>query len=311
MAFAEESFLEFVEAEAQLGWMLMACLGAVSVVIGMFLLLTPHLRRSAEILHLWSTSSLALCAVAVIDLIVGLRGTLSGTGLLLCRGVIFSATIALAFVILRRPFRNVMAPSGAWLRTAVTPTLIGLAATGWASHRALEPTGGELLDEQSNLVEVSGVDLRTDRGYLVPVYQTRSPGVRDQRRQASRSIQKSDVSQEAWKRSAPDRQTDCHGWVFADGQFVIKSKSVDRILDDNGYRLVAEPDSGDLIVYRDEKGVVLHTGTVKATGDRGFVLIESKWGFTNCFWHEPEQQPYSQRYAYYRSPREGHRLASD
>jgi hypothetical protein len=310
MAFAEESFLEFVEAEAQLGWMLMACLGAVSVVIGMFLLLAPRSAQSFAIVQLWSTSSLALCAIAAVDLMLGLRGTLSGLGLLLCRGVIFSATIALAFFVLRRPLHGALVPTGAWLRTGVTPTLIGLAATGWASHRAVEPAGGEPLNDQLNLREVSDAELRTDRGHLVPLYRMRSTGFHAQRHRARRQSSHPEVSQKAWERTAPDWQSDCHGWVFANGQFIIKSESVNRILDDNGYQRVDEPKAGDLIVYRNVKDAVLHTGTVKATGDDGFVLIESKWGFTNCFWHEPSEQPYSQRYAYYRSPRRGHLLAS-
>jgi len=311
MAAAQASFLELVEAEAQLAWMLMACLGAVSVVIGMFLIVTPRTPRSVAAVQLWSTSSLALCAIAAVDLMLGLRGTLSGLGLLLCRGVIVSAAIVLAIVILKRPLWGVVVRKGGWLRTGVTPTLIGLAATGWASNRAVEPTGGEPCEYEFDLLEVTGAELRTDRGQLVPVYRTRSSGGPDQRHRARRPRNESGVSQEAWERTAPDWQSDCHGWVFADGQYIIKSLWVDRILEDNGYRRVAEPDAGDVIVYRDDHDVILHTGTVKATGDRGFVLIESKWGFINCFWHEPEQQPYSQRFAYYRSPRLGHRLASD
>jgi hypothetical protein len=311
MAFAEESFLESVEAEAQLGWMLMACLGAVSVVVSMFLLLAPRSAWSVAIVQLWSTSALALCAIAVVDLMLGLRGLLSGMGLLICRGVILSATIALALVVLKRPLHGALVPTGAWLRTGVTPTLVGLAATGWASHRAVEPIGGEPCYDQINLLEASGANLRTDRGHLVPVYRMRPSGFRDQGRQTSRPLNRPSVSQEAWERTAPDQQSDCHGWVFADGWYIIKSESIDRILEDNGYQRVDEPNAGDLIVYRDEKDAILHTGTVKATGDRGFILIESKWGFTNCFWHEPEQQPYSQRYAYYRSSRRGHLLESD
>jgi hypothetical protein len=231
--------------------------------------------------------------------------------LLICRGVILSAAIALALVVLKRPIHGALVPTGAWLRTGVTPTLIGLAATGWASHRAVEPTGGEPLDGQIDLLEASGADLRTDRGHLVPVYIMRPSGFRYQGRRASRPLNRPGVSEKAWERTAPDRQSDCHGWVFADGRFIIKSESVNRILEDNGYQRVDEPNAGDLIVYRDEKDAVVHTGTVKATGDRGFVLIESKWGFINCFWHEPEQQPYSQRYAYFRSQRQGHLLESD
>ena len=46
---------------------------------------------------------------------------------------------------------------------------------------------------------------------------------------------------------------------------------------------------------------------VKAAGPGG-VLIESKWGFLGRFLHEPKNQCYSQDFAYYRSPRQGHLL---
>lgn len=105
----------------------------------------------------------------------------------------------------------------------------------------------------------------------------------------------------------PDVQTNCHGWVFTGGKAIIRGCQVDTILTDNDYRIVSEPSAGDLIVYRDFEGDPIHTGVVKAAG-RGGVIIESKWGFCGRYLHEPQDQCYSQAFAYYRSARAGHAL---
>jgi len=100
----------------------------------------------------------------------------------------------------------------------------------------------------------------------------------------------------------------CHGWVFTEGRFLVRGRYVDMILHDNGYHAVADPQLGDLIIYRDEHGEPIHTGTVKAVGDAGFVLIESKWGALDTYLHLPQDQLYSQGYSYFRSSRAGHAL---
>lgn len=100
----------------------------------------------------------------------------------------------------------------------------------------------------------------------------------------------------------------CHGWVFTGGRFQVGAADVQQILDDNGYVAVATPRTGDLIVYRDEQGKIVHTGLVKAIGPEGFVLIESKWGPLDIYWHTPHDQVYSERFEYWRSARDGHLL---
>jgi hypothetical protein len=108
--------------------------------------------------------------------------------------------------------------------------------------------------------------------------------------------------------ASDDSPANCHGWVFTEGRYLIRGRYVDVILRDNNYRVVTEPEPGDLIVYRDESGEPIHTGIVKAVGDEGFVLIESKWGSLDACLHLPNDQVYSRSYAYYRSSRRGHVL---
>lgn len=55
-------------------------------------------------------------------------------------------------------------------------------------------------------------------------------------------------------------------------------------------------------------GVPNHTGLVQAIGRNGFVLIESKWGQLDVYWHTPADQGYADHWEYWRSTRAGHRL---
>lgn len=108
------------------------------------------------------------------------------------------------------------------------------------------------------------------------------------------------------KRGAASDKSNCHGWVFTGGQHCVSGEMVPRILEDNGYELVTDPQPGDLIVYFDDEDFVLHSGIVRSTLEDGIVLIESKFGVGARFLHMPEDQPYSTRYEYYRSGRGGH-----
>jgi hypothetical protein len=102
--------------------------------------------------------------------------------------------------------------------------------------------------------------------------------------------------------------SNCHGWVFTGGKCGIPSTSVDWILADNGYAMVPDAEQGDVIVYRDEYGRVLHTGLVRLAAADGLILIESKWGPLGRFIHPPESQPYGHNFAYYRSLRPNHEI---
>jgi len=109
-------------------------------------------------------------------------------------------------------------------------------------------------------------------------------------------------------RQAADKEANCHGWVFTGGKFLVRGESVERILDDNGYRIVREPAAGDVIIYRSLAGNILHTALVQAVLNDGTVLAESKWGIDQRFIHLPEHQPYSNDFTYYRTHRRDHRI---
>lgn len=106
----------------------------------------------------------------------------------------------------------------------------------------------------------------------------------------------------------PDPGYSCHGWTFAEGLCHIPSDEVPKILRDNGYRLTEEPRVGDVIVYLDPQNRILHSGVVRFRDGQGLLLVESKWDLLGRYLHRPEQQPYSSRYAFYRSDRPHHAL---
>lgn len=105
-----------------------------------------------------------------------------------------------------------------------------------------------------------------------------------------------------------DPRANCHGWVFTGGKYYVAGESIDTILRENGYERVTVPHVDDLVVWRDPKQLPVHTGIVKAVGLDDFVLVESKWGHTGRYLHEPGHPGYSQDFAFYRSPRSGHLL---
>jgi hypothetical protein len=108
-----------------------------------------------------------------------------------------------------------------------------------------------------------------------------------------------------------DSSYSCHAWVFTDSRCHLGPESVDLILRENGYRLVRQPRVGDLIVYRDGRDAIVHTGVVRVVGVTGIVLVESKWGGWGRYMHRPDNACYGTGYRYYRSDRPGHFLRKE
>lgn len=107
-------------------------------------------------------------------------------------------------------------------------------------------------------------------------------------------------------RSAPDTESNCHGWVFTGGLYHVQSGSVEQILEDNDYMVTNTPQTGDLVVHRNRLGEIQHTGVVRGILDDGTVIEESKWGaMGGRFLHSPDAQPYGTA-SFYRSLRQGH-----
>lgn len=154
---------------------------------------------------------------------------------------------------------------------------------------------------------VANQTAHTDSGTLIQLYGRESTP--DELSKFFRATQKhvSSVSRFAMFRAEPEPEVNCHGWVFSE-QHIVRCEDVPTILNDNGYELITEPQLNDLVVYSGQSGLVVHTGVVCGFLAGEKVLIESKWGVAGRYVHLVDEQPYSQDYRFYRSPRDGHKL---
>lgn len=110
------------------------------------------------------------------------------------------------------------------------------------------------------------------------------------------------------RRGPATDNSNCHGWVFTGGRYLLTGEDVNVILKENGYEEVQEPHPGDLIVYRGG-GSVKHTAIIRYVTEGQSVMVEGKWGVLGTYLHPAEQSIYGTDYTFYRSPRQGHLLA--
>jgi hypothetical protein len=71
----------------------------------------------------------------------------------------------------------------------------------------------------------------------------------------------------------PDNRmdTDCHGVTFADGEYWINNDQVDKVLSGSSYTQTSSPKQGDVGVFRDSSGNVVHSVTVSGVDSNGNV----------------------------------------
>ena len=104
----------------------------------------------------------------------------------------------------------------------------------------------------------------------------------------------------------PSSACNCHGWIYAGGQYAIRGRDIDTLLEDNDYQVVGEPQPNDLVIYRTSDHQVAHTALVRLVREDGAVFVESKWGPLGAYLHPVKDQPYGESFTYYRSRRAGH-----
>jgi hypothetical protein len=109
---------------------------------------------------------------------------------------------------------------------------------------------------------------------------------------------------------AASDEYNCHGWVFAEGHYWVKGEDVPTILEDNGYRSTAQPQVGDIVIYRDYGAHVAHSGVVRVANPDNPILIESKLGKGGRFVHTPEALRYGVDLTYYHTARPDHSIFS-
>jgi hypothetical protein len=186
--------------------------------------------------------------------------------------------------------------------------LIG--AGSWFVSRTYAPTTlnfSEAPGDSMNLMsEASDYLAVTDEGSQIALFEIDLRDRSDEARVYLATSTTTPTGAKVIPRADASINANCHGWVFTAGKYLLKGRSVDLILADNGYTVQGTPEPGDVIVYRSPVGECLHTGIVSGILLDGTCIIESKWGIAGRYLHQAEDQPYGLNYAYYRSPRSGH-----
>ena len=167
----------------------------------------------------------------------------------------------------------------------------------------------ELLEGRNPAVTTERVKATTDRGTRINVQEPIASREPDELNRAEeKSLRNAHLDEQVIRRGPADDHSNCHGWVFTGGRFLLGGDFVNLILKENGYQEVYESHPGDLVVYRHE-AQVLHTAVVRYVAEGQPVLVESKWGNLGVFLHPADKCPYGTEYTFYRSPRPGHLLA--
>jgi hypothetical protein len=197
-------------------------------------------------------------------------------------------------------------------------SLVGLGVTGFGfslvgrADVAPRLTAGSFLDDIHAVPETeedAGVSALTDRGTPIRLMRACAPRLTEEiqafEREALAAMRRSG---KVIRREPADDRSNCIGWVFTGGRYWMGDDQVDTILDENGYQKVSTAAVGDLVIYRDSADMACHVAVVRALCDDGTVLVEGKWGWMGTFLHRTEDSPYTDNFAYYRSPRAGHLL---
>jgi hypothetical protein len=227
-------------------------------------------------------------------------------GLTICGLALLTLPLHTWVASLRLPAHELLVRPAPWLIL-----LWSLGACGWSGVRFYEIAAPKTVELTSNPRPVLEVERQaiavSDRGRPIPLFHMRAEvaGWPAGFQATTSGLQR--MMQTVICRGGPDASSNCHGWIFAAGEYLVDGSGVEIILDDNGYEPCTAPQPGDLIVYWSGR-YVAHTGMVSAVLADNTVLIESKWNLQERFLHRPEDQPYSREFTYYRTPRGSHQI---
>jgi hypothetical protein len=263
----------------------------------------------------WVATLLALALAVAAAEAIDQPGATIGTMRLLAYGMIpfvilgsrsFGSRAAALVTAAQRPVIRFTALTVVGVGTVLGSIIIYERADKAASEAQLSEI--EVLDSRSPSVPASHGKAATDRGteiILRELVSTRDEN--DLTGAEQRVLHSTQLNDYVIRRSSADDRSNCHGWVFTGGRYLINSESVEMILKENGYQEQPDPQPGDLVVYR-TNGIVCHTAVVRYVSEGQPVLVEGKWGELGVFLHQPDKSPYGLEFSYYRSNRRGHTL---
>jgi hypothetical protein len=159
-------------------------------------------------------------------------------------------------------------------------------------------------------VQVRDAVAITDRGRHIPLgepIEVRSPETVQAAEQ--RYLQSTRYLHQVILRGFGDDRSNCHGWVFTAGRYLLSGQDVLKILEDNGYQEVTDPRPNDLAIYFNPDYGVIHTAIVRYVSPDQPVLVEGKWGNLGIYLHPVDACPYGTNYKFYRTRRPNHLLS--
>jgi hypothetical protein len=163
--------------------------------------------------------------------------------------------------------------------------------------------------DPASLRPVKAAQAVTDAGNPVALHRVTTPPSPQQLREYEDQLIKNMAGEFISTAGRGGVDSNCHGWVFTGGRFWVHGEAVNQIVKDNGYREAKQPRAGDLVVYREADGKVIHSGVVRYVDEEGQALVESKWGVASRFLHPVDRHCYAgANHFFYRSARRGHLL---
>jgi len=154
----------------------------------------------------------------------------------------------------------------------------------------------------------TALQARTDRGEPVTLLKPSDP--RDEAtidRSEREFLDQTKLRGQYVHTSPADDASNCHGWIFAGGRAWVTGSQMQAILNQNGYAAVADPQPGDIVVYK-QNGLLCHSALVRVAYPGEPTIVEGKWGWMGIYLHPVDQSLYGPDYVYYRSSRPGHIL---
>ena len=254
--------------------------------------------------------SVAICCIFV-DLLDGSRVRFFGTRLMLANLGCLIFVISLGSILIKLLSQTKKTSTASYRMATWSMALFAIAMGAWSFSRLQDPLSnfnsfgiGEV--SPGFVVSENEFYALTDLGEKIDLFNFSVESQLFEEYAKDFDVRFPTFTSTLIHRGEADSSSNCHGWVFTGGRFLLRGEGVERILQGNGYSVVSTPSAGDIVIYRNESGNILHTGLVQGVLNEGTVIIESKWGTDQRFLHRPEDQPYSTSFAYYRSDRTGH-----
>jgi hypothetical protein len=287
-----------------------ACAGFGLLAAGGANLLLPRARFAARAAATLAGLGVGLGIAAVLDQ----PGTVAATAKLLGVGLVVLLTLSWGGLVNRvaATVASLQRPAVRFGLVTVAGVVTLLGATAYfqrADEKAQDDALAELDEMHSRCPSVPTDRARaaTDSGTVVVLKEPVAREV-DLAAAEEKVLRAQNYGEHVIRKGGPSDATNCHGWVFTGGQFILGPDEVELILKENGYEEVPLPQAGDVVIYRANGGIT-HTALVRYVTEGQPVLVESKWGNLGVFLHPADKSCYGADYTFHRSGRSGHVLA--